>query len=68
MAGVKLTIHIDPALRRKLRVHAARRDTTVSALVRKWIGDGLKAESLPPLGTERPTAGPPPVPGTRKRP
>jgi len=62
MSDVKLTIKIDPALRRKLRVHAARKDTTVSELVRKWIHDGLASETLPPLATERKPAGPPPVP------
>jgi hypothetical protein len=67
MTGVKMTIVVTPELRRKIRVHAARTDTTVSALVRKWIHDGLTSESLPPLATERPTAGPPPIPTGKKR-
>ena len=61
MSGVKLTIIIDLALRRKLKVHAARFDTTVAALVRRWIQEGLATDSMPPLPTERPAVGPPPV-------
>ena len=67
MAGVKLTILIDPDLRRKLKVHAARSDTTVASLVRRWVKEGLAADSLPPAASERPPAGMPPVPGTRGR-
>jgi plasmid stability protein len=62
MANVRLTVEMDAALKRRVRVHAARTDTTVSALVRRWIQEGLASENLPPLATERPSAGPPPPP------
>lgn len=67
MSTIKMTITIDPDLRRKLKIHAARCDRSVSDLVRGWIRDGLKAANLPPLATERPKATPPPIPLRTKR-
>lgn len=62
MTSVKLTINIDPDLRRRLKVHAARCDTTIAALVRDWIKKGLREAHMPSLAAERPKASPPPIP------